>query len=95
MYGTPWHGDYTGVSPEGVPLEKVFLLRHGDDNQARRVVGAEAASMLLARCFPPFWDAAGMGFTVDFIAQLAEVVPCYELGFVPDERAVEYVRCVA
>jgi hypothetical protein len=94
MYGTPWHGDYTGVSPQGVPLEKIFFLRHAEENRARRVAGAEAASMLLARCFPPFWDAAGMGFSLDFCAQLAEAVPCYELGFRPDERAVEYVRCV-
>jgi hypothetical protein len=94
MYGTPWHGDYTGVSPEGVPLEKVFFLRHAGENRARRVAGAEAASMLLARCFPPLWDAEGMGFTLDLLAHLAGTVPCYELGFVPDERAVEYVRCV-
>jgi hypothetical protein len=94
MYGTPWHGDYTGVSPQGVPLDKVFFLRHGDDNHARQVAGAEAASMLLARCFPPLWDESGMRFTLGFIAQLAEAVPCYELDFVPDERIVEYVRCV-
>jgi hypothetical protein len=94
MYGTPWHGDYTGVSPEGVPLEKVFFLCHAGDNQARRVAGAEAASMLLTRCFPPLWDAAGMGFTLDFCAQLAGAVPCYDLGFLPDARAVDYVRCV-
>jgi hypothetical protein len=94
MYGTPWHGDYTGVAAQGVPLEKVFFLRHADDNHARRVARAEAASMLLTRCFPPLWDAKGMGFSLDLCAQLAGAVPCYELGFVPDERAVEYVRCV-
>jgi hypothetical protein len=94
MYGTPWHGDYPCVTAQGVPLEKVFFLRHGEDNRARRVVGAGAASMLLTRCFPPFWDATGMDFTLDFCAQLAEAVPCYELDFVPDEWIVEYVRCV-
>jgi hypothetical protein len=94
MYGTPWHGDYTGVSPQGVPLEKVFFLRHAGENHARPVAAAEATSMLLTRCFPPFWDAAGMGFTVDFCAKLADAVPCYELDSVPDERIVEYVRCV-
>jgi hypothetical protein len=94
MYGTPWHGDYSGVSAQGVPLEKVFFLRHAKGNQARQVGKLTAASMLLARSVPPLWDADGMGFTLDFLAQLAEAVPCYELGFAPDERAVEYVRCV-
>jgi hypothetical protein len=78
-----------------VPLEKVFFLRHAGDNWARRVEGVTAASMLLTRCFPPLWDAEGMGFSVDLCARLAEAVPCYELGFLPDERAVEYVRCVS
>jgi hypothetical protein len=95
MYGTPWHGDYTGVSPRGVPLEKIFFLRHAGQNQARRVEGVTAASMLLTRCFPPLWDAAGMEFTLEFCAQLAGKVPCYELGFLPAEGAVEYVRCVS
>jgi hypothetical protein len=94
MYGTPWHGDYRQVSPQGVPLEKIFFLRHGEENRASRVAGVAAASMLLARCFPPLWDAEGMGFSLDFCAQVVDSVPCYELGFVPDERAVEYVRCV-
>jgi hypothetical protein len=94
MYGTPWHGDHTGVSPEGVPLEKIFFLRHAEDNQARRVEGVSAASMLLTRCYPSLWDAEGMGFSLDFCAQLVDSVPCYELGFRPDQGVVDVVRCV-
>ncbi len=94
MYGTPWHSDYTSVSPKGVPLEKVFFLRHAEANSARRKEGVTASSMLLTRCFPPLWNAEGMSFTLDFCAQLVASVPCYELGFVPDESVVDFVRCV-
>ena len=94
LYGTPWHGDYTGVSPGGVPLERVFFLRHAAANEARPVTGAAAAAMLLARCFPPLWDAAGMAYTLEVCAQVAATVPCYDLGFVPDGAAVDFVRCV-
>jgi hypothetical protein len=94
MYGTPWHGEYRGVSPRGLPLEQVFFLRHAKADDIHRVEGAKAASMLLTRCFPPLWDAAGMSFTLDFCAQLAADVPCHELGFVPDESVVDLVRCV-
>jgi hypothetical protein len=93
MYGTPWHGEYSGVSPQGVPLERVFFLRHAPANAVRRVAGAAAASGLLTRCFPPLWDAAGMRYTLDFCAQLAAAVPFYDLGFLPDERVVDLVRC--
>jgi hypothetical protein len=94
MYGTPWHGDHTQVSPHGVPLDRLFFLRHAGDHCAWRKEGALASSMLLARCFPPLWDADGMRFTLDFCARLTEAVPCYELGFRPDPGVVEYVRCV-
>ena len=92
MYGTPWHGDYTGVSPMGLPLEKIFFLRHAADNQLRQVDGTAAASMLLARSFLPLWDAGGMAFSLDFCARVAQAVPCYELGFVPDHDVIDFVR---
>jgi len=92
MYGTPWHGDYSGVSPRGVPLEKVFFLRHAASNQVRRQDGTAAASKLLTRSFLPLWDAEGMGFSLDVCARVAGTVPCYELGFVPDHNVIDFVR---
>jgi hypothetical protein len=94
MYGTPWHGDYSVVSPNGVPVEKIFFLRHADENSILRKDEISSASMLLTRCFPPLWDADGMRFTLDFCAQIAAEVPCYELGVVPDKNIIDFVRCV-
>jgi hypothetical protein len=94
MYGTPWHGDYGGVSSQGVSLEKVFFLNHDIENHAQRKEGVAAASMLLARCFPPMWDGPGMGYTLDLLGELAQAVPCYDLGFVPDGRVVDLIRCM-
>jgi hypothetical protein len=93
MYGTPWHGDYTAVVPKGILLEKVFFLNQEDVNSMSCVEGATAASKLLTRCFPPLWNEEGMNFTLDFCAQLVSDVPCYELGFVPDNKIVDFVRC--
>ncbi len=94
MYGTPWHGDYSGTSPNGVPLEKILFLRHAAANTAELKEGASASTMLLARCFPTLWDADGMRFTLDFCAQLVTTIPCFELGFAPDINVVDFVRCV-
>lgn len=93
-YGTPWHGDARILSPEAAPLERIFVLRHAEANEVTRLESAGAVSQLLARSFPPFWDAEGMAFTLAFLERLTEAVPCYALGFVPDESAVEFVRCV-
>jgi hypothetical protein len=76
-----------------VPLERLYFLKQAPANGLRPVTGVGAASMLLARSFPPFWDAAGMEYTLGLAAGVARDVPCAELGFVPDASAVEFVRC--
>lgn len=92
IYGTPWHGDANVCDPGNAPLEKLFFIVHADRNYAKPISLIDAASRLLVRCFPPFWDKEGMQFVTDFLAQVAEEVPCYELGFVPDQSVVEFVR---
>jgi hypothetical protein len=94
MHGTPWHGAFPGVAARRVPLDKVFFLRHDERNSASPKQGAAASSMLMARGFLPFWDEGGMRFTLDFCAELVESVPCYELGFMPDDSVIRSVRCV-
>jgi hypothetical protein len=56
------------------------------------VEGLTAASGLFTRCFPPLWDTDGVSFSLEFCAQLAAEVRCYELGFVPDKSAVDFVQ---
>lgn len=94
IYGTPWHGDARAASPDAVPLERIFIIRHGSENRAIPLSPLNATSCLLVRSFPAFWDAEGMAFTLEFLGQLSQAVPCYELGFVPDESVVDFVRCL-
>lgn len=94
MYGTPWHGDANVCDPGNAPLEKVFFIVHADRNYAKPISPIDAASKLLVRCFPPLWDKDGMEFVTNFLAEVAEEVPCYELGFVPDQSVVEFVRSI-
>jgi hypothetical protein len=94
-YGTPWHGSARISSPETVALDRLFLIQHGEQNAVRRLEPLQAASRILARSFPPLWDARGMDFTLAFLERLVEAVPCYQLGFVPDESAVDFVQCVS
>ena len=92
MHGTPWHGDFKEHSSRGLPIDKLFFLRHGKKNACKAQSGAEAVSMLLARSFPPFWDKEGMAFTIEFCQSLVSKIPCYELTFVPDAGMIDFVR---
>ena len=95
VYGTPWHGQGGFALADDAPIKKVFILRHAPANQAKRLSPAQAAAALLVRTFAPLWDAPAMDFTLQFLDDLCQSVPCYELGFVPDQSAVEYVRCLS
>lgn len=92
MYGTPWHGDFNEVSPNGLPIRKIFFLRHDEKNSVVRKNGAEAVSMLLTRSFPPLWDQKGMDYTLSLLDRMANKLPCYELHFMPDKRIIDFVR---
>jgi hypothetical protein len=93
IYGTPWHGEISAVSPKGIPLHKAFLLRHGEENRIQTITVGAAVSQLVARCFPPLWDEDGMRFTLDFLSGLALECPVRELLFLPDKRIVDLITC--
>jgi hypothetical protein len=92
MYGTPWHGDFKELSLKGLPIRKIFFLRHGEKNSAVPRKGAEAVSMMLTRSFPPLWDQKGMDYTLGLLDRMAGKLPCYELNFLPDKRIIDFVR---
>lgn len=94
VYGTPWHGDACAAAPDAAPLERIFIIRHAPENNITLLKPAEAASRLLVRSFPTFWDAEGMASTLEFLDELTRTVPCYDLGFVPDGSVVDFVRCI-
>jgi hypothetical protein len=95
LYGTPCHSSVEdSSSPEKVPLERIFILRHADHNQSRRLKPAAAVAELAARSFLPFWDSKGMDLALEFLDELVQAIPCYELGFVPDASVIDFVTCL-
>ncbi|MDV2496322.1 MAG: hypothetical protein RX316_08960 [bacterium] len=92
MYGTPWHGDYPACSPEGCPVNELFLLAHGPENVLRQLSPGEAAARLLIASFPPLWDQEGMAWTLELLDRLTASVPVYELTFRPDAAIIPFVR---
>jgi hypothetical protein len=91
LYGTPWHGDEAFAAPGGVPLERVYFIRHGPRNGARNLSAAGAVREMLKCSFPPLWDAAGMSAALELFHDVAGSVPCAELEFVPDQTAIDFV----
>ena len=92
IYGTPWHGEAKFGAPNGVKLDKIFFLRHARRNAIQALTGALLVIKFLKCSFAPYWDAAGMGFAMEFFTSLAAKVPCWDLSFRPDVSLVEYIK---
>jgi len=94
IYGTPWHGDAKLYAPDKARLRKIFFLKHGRQNEIRKVDPLDAAGRLIVCSFSPFWDKEGMEVVAGLCSELAQKVPCHELTFVPDESVVELLETV-
>ena len=92
IHGTPWCGRGGQVHPGRGRLKGIFFLRHGRQDQIISQPSCEATARLFSCCFPPFYHRQGLDFTLNFLAQLAETVPCYELRFVPQPPVKDLVR---
>jgi hypothetical protein len=92
MYGTPWHGEAQLALPARTPLRQIFFLRHGTTNEIVPLGRAETLARFLACSFVPFYSRSGLDFALAFFQQLIDSLPCAELRFVPDERAIEFAR---
>lgn len=90
LYGTPWHGEGRFAAPGGVPLERVFFLRHGGENAVAALRPPAAVAALLQCAFPPLWDPAKMSAVLGLFAAAAAALPCRELRFRPDEAALDF-----
>src|SRR2546422_5642328 len=94
MYVTPWHGEAELACAARAPLAGIYLLRHGHgmSNALIPQKRSQAITRLLASSFAPLYSRDALAFTLGFLDQVVRAVPCHELSFTPDERAVVLVR---
>ena len=91
MYGTPWHGEGKFGSPGSVKLDQIFFINHARENSIMKSNNAQSVTQFLQCSFPPFWDTAGMEYSMDVFSELAAAIPCQLLSFKPDKSIVEFI----
>lgn len=92
MYGTPWHGEGKFGSPASARLEQIFFIQHGQTNSISKSTQAQSVTQFLKCAFPPFWDAAGMEYSMDVFSDLSASVSCRMLSFKADSSIVDFVN---
>jgi len=91
MYGTPWHGEDAFALPGCAPLQRIFVLEHGQGHVITRLTRSQVVGELFARSFVPFHRHEYVDSALRFLERVADTVPCYRYSFEPDERAVERI----
>jgi hypothetical protein len=91
MYGTPWHGEAAFASPARAKLNRIHILRHGEENKFTPVGRSRAVGEIFARSFPPFHSPSGVGRTIEFINRALGIAQGYEFEFLPDGSSIAAV----
>ena len=90
-HGFPFCGS-SGISHNiSCPLKAIVVLRQGKKNHLVRLVGAQAATILLSECMVPLWDRIATQRVMDTVTQVVEQCPIYLYHCLPDASAVEHL----
>lgn len=89
MYNTPM---YYPDDNKKSPLHAVFLIRHAPENVINRMAGAAAVSSVMAFSIQNNYDTRFVQHHLDFFANMCSQIPVFQLGFVPDEKVVNFVK---
>ena len=89
MYNTPM---YYPDDNKKSPLHAVFLIRHAPENVINRMAGAAAVSSVMAFSIQNNYDTRFVQHHLDFFANMCSQIPVFQLGFVPDEKVVNFIK---
>jgi hypothetical protein len=81
--------------PKTAPLQSMYIIHHAVDNNIKRLSGAIAVSGLMAHCIQHSYNINFIQHHLEFISQLCDQVPVYDVGFIPDIKIVDFIKCHA
>ncbi len=92
VFGTPWYGESRVSSSGDAELSAVFFIRHSKRNYVRKLSASEICPQLMVLGLLPLWDEAATSRVLSTFQELIQAIPFFELGFLPDNRAVELIK---
>jgi len=82
---------YNNDEPKESPLDRVFLIDHGKENEISPVGGALSVSMVMANCIQHTWNTEIISRLLDSVSKMCSSVPASMLSFKPDKSIVDYI----
>ncbi|MGI6338689.1 MAG: hypothetical protein ACOXZV_04835 [Bacteroidales bacterium] len=88
MYNTPvYHDDF----PLDAPLNRIFLIGHGEMNEMQQIKGASAVSKVIANCIQHNYSQDMIARFLGSVSLMCSVIPVSKLSFMPDRRVVYFI----
>jgi hypothetical protein len=91
-YTSPWPGMRGPEVPFSGKLSAIFYLRHAERNTVRPITLEESCHNLLKHSRTFNWLPQTLPPAIELFDKVAEKIPSYDFGFVPDFSAVETIR---
>ena len=88
MYNTPV---YQNDKPAESPLNRIFIIEHGNKNELNPVSGASAVSMVIANCIQHNWDPEIIAGLLGSVSVMCAKIPVAMLRFRPDESIIDHI----
>jgi hypothetical protein len=89
---TPWHGEDNRVSPLTAPPGAILFIGHSDRNRLTPLSPPEIVARLMTLSIIPLFLKDAIPRLLNLWSDVAEQIPCYDFGFIPDPSAVALVR---
>ena len=91
VFGTPWYGESRVACSNSADLAALFFIRHAERNYLRKLPAGEVCRQLMVQALVPLWDEESVSGVLDTFQSLIGKIPAFELGFVPDERVIDFI----
>ena len=82
---------YNNDEPRQSPLDRIFIIEHGKENEMVQVGGANAVSLVMANCIQHNWGQETIAPLLDAVSDLCSRVKVFKLSFIPDRTITDHI----
>lgn len=92
IFGTPWTGSGSAVSPRGVKLSRLYFIEHAPENTIQPIGKEQALPAFLSNMRLPLWDKRRTEQVLQMVDEFLSTVPGVRLGFLPTNDVIATLR---
>jgi hypothetical protein len=88
MFNTPI---YNNDVPRNAPIDRIFLIGHGDENKMVRLREASSVSRVISNCIQHNYSQDMIARFLGSVSLMCSKIPVFTLTFKPDRSIIEYI----